>query len=133
MQALAELMNPNSSRYHKVNLQNLISGRQPTIEFRQHSATSNPKKVNNWVRFCITLVNNSAQLASPSPFRKGKDIDSQFEALFQFVVKDRALRDYYRGRRQVLELEDEEACCQSCARGGGACQSHTHLRATKAY
>jgi Putative amidoligase enzyme len=112
MQALAELMNPNSSRYHKVNLQNLVSGRQPTIEFRQHSATSNPTKVNNWIRFCVTLVNNSAQLASPSPFRIGKGIASQFEALVQFVVKDRALRDYYRGRWQVLEfVEDEAACC----------------------
>jgi Putative amidoligase enzyme len=127
---LAELMNPNGSRYHKVNLQNLITGRQPTIEFRQHSATANAKKVNNWVRFCITLVTNSAHLASPSPFREGKDIDAQFEALFQFVVKDRALREYYRGRRKDLKYE-EDSCCQNCSSGRGVCQSDTRRREPK--
>ena len=118
--ALAALMNPNG-RYHKVNLQNLVSGRQPTIEFRQHSATSNGRKVNSWVRFCVTLVANSARLESPKPFKEGRDLNFQFEALFQFVVKDRALREYYRGRRD--DVGGEEECCQGCASGGG-CASH---------
>ena len=118
----ADLMNPKG-RYHKVNLQNLVTGRQPTIEFRQHSATANSRKVNSWVRFCITLVNNSARLAAPSAFREDRDLDFQFDALFQFVVKDRALREYYRGRREDLLGDQESDCCQSCA-GGGRCNAH---------
>ena len=121
---LAALMNPNG-RYHKVNLQNLVSGRQPTIEFRQHSATSNSRKVNSWVRLCIALVTNSARLASPSAFRKDRDLDFQFGALFQYVIKDRALREYYRNRREELDVEEEVACCSGCASGGsGVCDAH---------
>ncbi|CAB9524180.1 Putative amidoligase enzyme [Seminavis robusta] len=130
---LADLMNPGSSRYHKINLQNLVTGRQPTIEFRQHSATSNSRKVSSWVRFCVTLVSNSARLAAPSPFKEDRDVDFQFEALFQFVVKDRALRDYYRGRRDDLELEEESACCRGCASGSGMCHAHSQRRANKVY
>jgi Putative amidoligase enzyme len=124
IEQLAALMNPNG-RYHKLNLQNLVTGRQPTIEFRQHSATANSRKVNSWVRFCITLVNNSAQLAAPKPFRRGRDLDFQFNALFQFVVKDRALREYYRGRREDFASggDEDSACCQGCA-DGGRCNAH---------
>lgn len=122
---LADLMNPDG-RYYKVNLQNLVTGRQPTIEFRQHSATSNSRKVNSWVRFCVTLVNNSAKLASPSEFREDRDLDYQFDALFQFVIKDRALREYYRGRREDLHGEQESGCCQSCSSGGDCIAHHNH-------
>lgn len=119
---LAALMNPNG-RYHKVNLQNLVNGRQSTVEFRQHSATSNGRKVNSWVRFCITLVANSARLRAPTPFQEDRDLHSQFDALFQFVVKDRALREYYRGRRDDVGGGEEEDCCQGCA-SGGWCAGH---------
>jgi len=124
VKSLAKMMNPNG-RYHKVNLQNLVTGRQPTIEFRQHSATSNSRKVNSWVRFCIALVNNSAKLAPPKPLRPSRDLDFCFDALFQYVIKDRALREYYRGRRDDLEIEAEIACCSGCAAGGsGGCAAH---------
>lgn len=124
-EALAALMNPNQSRYHKINLQNLVTGRQPTIEFRQHSATSNGRKVNSWVRFCITMVVNSARLKAPTSFNESRDLNFQFDALFQFVVKDRALRDYYRGRRDAVggEGEDDD-CCQGCSSGRGSCAAH---------
>ena len=122
IEALAALMNPNG-RYHKVNLQNLVNGRQPTIEFRQHSATSNGRKVNSWVRFCITLVANSARLRAPKPFQEDRDLHTQFDALFQFVVKDRALREFYRGRRDDIGGGEEEDCCQGCS-SGGRCAGH---------
>lgn len=121
LEELAEMMNPNG-RYHKINLENLITQRQPTIEFRQHSATSNPRKINSWVRFCITMVNNSARLKAPTAFSESRNLDFQFDSLFQFVVKDRALRNYYRGRREDLEGETDD-CCQGCAAGAG-CATH---------
>jgi hypothetical protein len=122
IEELAGVMNPgpNGGRYHKLNLQNLL-GRQPTVEFRQHSATTNPRKINSWVRFCIAFVNNSARLASPKPFKQDRNdsVEFSFGALFSYVIKDRALRDYFKSR--VNELHNPangEACCSGCSRGG---------------
>ena len=114
IQSLAGMMNQNG-RYHKLNLQNLVSGRQPTIEFRQHSATLNYQKVSAWVRFCSAFVNNSARLSSPSPFLPNRSLDQEFEALFQYVIKDRALRAFYKERQS--HLDDDEDCCTQCQYG----------------
>ena len=112
---LSALLNPNG-RYYKLNLQNLVTGRQPTLEFRQHSATINYPKVAAWVRFCTLLVQNSASLKAPTPFKQGRTVDFGMDALFQYVIKDRALRDFYKGRLEELANEDD-ACCSGCAHG----------------
>lgn len=46
-----------SERYYKINLQAYL--RHGTIEFRQHSGTTNAEKTTNWVRFCINFVEQS--------------------------------------------------------------------------
>jgi len=127
--ALIQLMN-NSGRYYKLNLQNLSSGRQPTIEFRQHSATTNYEKVSTWVRFCVAFCVNSAKLAPPTPFASSRSLDYKFNALFQYVIKDRALRDYYTLRREELSHHGgviENSCCTSCV-SGGQCTAHIKRR-----
>ncbi len=123
--SLVSLMN-REGRYYKLNMTNLTSGRQTTIEFRQHSATVNYDKVSAWVRFCMLFCYNSAKLPKPAPFTDGRgvNIHKKFEELFMYVVKDRALRDFYRERRTTLtgEVHDAKqqncACCDEC-RGNG--------------
>lgn len=123
IESLSRLMN-RDGRYYKLNMQNLVTGRQPTLEFRQHSATAVYSKVSAWVRFCVWLVHNSAKLGPPSPFAPGRSLNDQFHALFHFVIKDRALRDFYQSRREKLSNGDDndELCCSGCAHGG-TCQS----------
>ena len=117
---LAGLMNAENSRYYKLNLQNLATNRQPTIEFRQHSATANYAKVAAWVRFCVAFCANSARLAPPSPFASGRSLDIQTEALFSYVIKDRALCEFFGQRQSELRNSPgETACCSGCANGGG--------------
>jgi hypothetical protein len=124
--ALASMMNPKG-RYYKLNLQNLSTQRQLTLEFRQHSATVNYQNVSAWIRLCAAFVRNSACLAAPKPFQKGRTLDFQFNALFYYVIKDRALCEFYRVRAQELaeppiiaSLEDE-SCCTGCAQNCGRC------------
>ena len=54
-------------RYHKLNLQNLKTGRQPTIEFRHHHSTKDEKYIVAWVCFCILFVENAAKLPLLTP------------------------------------------------------------------
>lgn len=54
-QSLTDVMNPYG-RYYKLNLQNLKTGRQPTLEFRQHSSTTSYEKVGNWIRFFCSIL-----------------------------------------------------------------------------
>mmetsp|Transcript_4142 Transcript_4142/g.11297 ORF Transcript_4142/g.11297 Transcript_4142/m.11297 type:complete len:197 (-) Transcript_4142:229-819(-) len=116
--SLASLMN-NGNRHHKLNLQNLATGRQTTVEFRQHSATMNYHKISAWVRFCVAFVRNSARLRDPTPFKEGRSLEYQLDALFRYVIKDRALRDFYLDRLEELNTDlrhfDQSGCdCDDC-------------------
>ena len=52
-------------RYHKVNVQSFF--RQGTLEFRQHSGTTNFEKISFWVKFLANLVDFSKQrLVTPA-------------------------------------------------------------------
>lgn len=119
---LADVMNP-SGRYYKLNLTNLTSGRQMTLEFRQHSSTTNYTKVGAWVRFCFRFCENSAKFPAPKPFKRGRDLDYQLGALFSYVIKDRALHSFYKVRVETLVAgfhdDEDDCCCNECAMGSG--------------
>ncbi|KAL7559229.1 hypothetical protein ACA910_013119 [Epithemia clementina (nom. ined.)] len=103
--SLANVMNINGDKYYKLNLQNLKTGRQPTFEFRQHSATVEYAKINAWIRFFCALVGNSARLAPPRCLSSQTELNDQFDYLFSYVIKDRALRNYYRKRQQQVSSD----------------------------
>ena len=126
MEQLASLMNaPGNDRYYKLNLQNLCTGRQPTIEFRQHSATMNYDKIASWVRMCYRFCHISATTSPPTCFQPTKSNHHKFQALFWYVVKDRTLRDKYKQRQKRLrDGNDEESCCTGCSTGG-SCATHS--------
>ena len=132
--ALAHVMNGDHTKYYKLNLQNLKSGRQPTLEFRQHSATVQYHKVNAWIRFCSALVLNSARLASPRCFaRHDKPLEDQFDCLFHYVIKDRGLREFYRERQEQVETNTSSGDaayheCDECAQTGGTCCANAAKR-----
>ena len=119
IQELAALMNP-AGRYYKLNLTNLANGRQPTLEFRQHSSTTSYDKVGSWVRFCFWFCRRSATLVAPKAFRSDRSLEYQLSALFTFVIKDRALHEFYHERYETLagnhgEDDDETCACEECA------------------
>jgi hypothetical protein len=100
---LYDLVNPKG-RYHKMNLQNLKTGKRPTIEFRQHSATSEPRLAEPWIRFCMALVYNSIRLGPLDG--AGKDsaaAESEFDELFDRLIQDPELKRFYRIRREELQ------------------------------
>lgn len=47
----------NVDRYRKLNLNSVY--KHGTIEFRQHGGSINPEKIKNWVRFCVSFVEES--------------------------------------------------------------------------
>ena len=122
---LAHIVNPSGQRYYKLNMQNLIQGRQTTLEFRQHSSTADFDKVSAWVRFCIRLCENSVSLEQSPLFNLDHtSLDKQFDDLFRNLIRDSVLYDFYRKRRQVLAVDDEsDACCIDCANGRAGCCS----------
>jgi hypothetical protein len=119
---LGNLVSPD--KYYKLNLGPLTSERQPTIEFRQHSSTYQRDKVKNWIRFCVAFVYNSAKNRPPAHLTKMYSDDELFDMMMMYVVKDRSLRDYYRGRKLEHARNHEDHCCDGCATGSG-CAAHS--------
>merc|ERR1712228_283818 len=94
-------------RYYKPNLQNLVTGRQSTIEFRQHSATASFEKVEAWVRFVVRFCENSCSSELPTSFvNTSQSVDEQFDDLFKCIIRDSVLYAYYKERRHLLSVDD---------------------------
>ncbi|MCA8830524.1 amidoligase family protein [Hymenobacter pini] len=89
-QALATAIN-GTSRYYKVNLQAFF--RHGTIEFRQHSGSTNADKVIFWVRFLLNLVEYSRQHEVPAT-----------NSVTDFAnFNQRDIATYYTRRRTALQ------------------------------
>ena len=125
LKALCRLMNPEG-RYYKLNLQNLVTGRQPTLEFRQHSATANIDKVLAWVRFCVVFVRNSARKPVPDYLKNNLEPKEVFDDLFENLVQCKILNDFYKDRMETLAEEEHHCgskscrptpCCSGCSHG----------------
>jgi hypothetical protein len=89
IEQLAEAAN-GGNRYYKVNLQSFR--RHGTVEFRQHSGSTDYEKISFWVKFLHNLIDYSAQhLVTPA---------LPVEQLGSFNQRD--IATYYQRRRTVL-------------------------------
>lgn len=119
-QTVEELAHAMSSdRYAKLNLHNLVSGRQPTIEFRQHYATTDYAVLSSWIRFCVRFVENSARYRTPTSLSSDRSLADARKFLFDYVIKDRSLAKGF-AQRQIKVVRQ---CCQRCEAGHG-CALH---------
>lgn len=65
MTSMNQLRSVNSSRYSSLNLQNLIDGTRPTVEFRVFAGTLNIIKIKAYIQLCLALV-QKAMIAKKS-------------------------------------------------------------------
>jgi len=108
---LFDLMNPGiKPRHHKLNMQNLKTNKRHTVEFRQHSATTNCQSVEAWVRFCMNFVYNSVDccVLPPVVFDESttgsKGEETRIDVLFDCLIQDQKLKLYYKMQREKLLL-----------------------------
>eukprot|EP00466_Bigelowiella_natans_P019091 jgi/Bigna1/59573/fgenesh1_kg.5_\ len=98
--ALAKMMNAhpkNGQRYFKLNLQNLVSKKRNTLEFRAHEGTVDAETAKNWVRFLIAFVEMSIQSPMPKPFSDKANKKDVFHNLLTHFIPEHnpPLRDFY--------------------------------------
>ena len=117
MEQLINCMNPDVTRHYKLHMRGTVVGNTTrgglntnplmlAIEFRHHSSSKDKTIVTHWIRFCIAFVLNSSRLRSPMALKSTTSIDEEFELLFEFIIKDRALRNFYREKRDAFIKED---------------------------
>jgi hypothetical protein len=112
---LIACINPEEDKCYKLNFRNLIvpstdskTNGSLTVEFRQHPSSKDKTTTTHWIRFCMALVQNSARLRSPMALKNTTSIEDEFDLLFEYVIKDRALRNFYRERRDRFAARKEE-------------------------
>jgi len=105
---LVACMNPSNDdgQYYKLDLRSIHTTNK--LEFRQHVSSKDKTTVTHWIRFCTAFVRNSARLRSPAALKSTISIEEEFDLLFEYVVKDRCLRNFYRERRDTYMREEEE-------------------------
>lgn len=94
-----------TARYRKLNF--CAYQRYKTVEFRQHSGTVEPDKVENWVRLCLGFVDRSTnsrprQRPSHRPHVPAREL----AMLMNFVKATPSMRAFYLMRRRELAKAD---------------------------
>lgn len=92
------------SRYHKLNLMPLAS--YGTVEFRQHSGTTDADKAENWIRLLLAFVEQAA-VARPRARRAEKNITpaEEMARFFKMFNTPASVRKFYQARRKALHRE----------------------------
>ena len=82
-----ELKSRIGNRYHKVNLE--AYSRHKTVEFRQHSGTTNFTKIRNWVLFLHTMVTFATreQVPAATALQDIPFLDSEQELYYKLRTK----------------------------------------------
>src|SRR5579871_5508506 len=89
------------TRYRKLNLTAL--DRYGTVEFRQHSGTVDPDKVENWVRLCVAFVERSKNSRPRKrPSTRPHVASHELSMLLRFVRAEPSVRKFYHDRRRKL-------------------------------
>ena len=110
---LIHLVNPQESRYFKLNLVPMLH--QGTIEFRLHSATYTYEKASCWILLLMRFTEHACSTAAPDNFMDHRTPKEKFHPMFQWIIKDRYLWEYYLSRTEQVETTP---CCSSCNLGG---------------
>ena len=86
-QTVDELKNRIGNRYHKVNLE--AYSRHKTVEFRQHSGTTNFTKMRNWVLFLHKLVTfaTRGQVPTATALRNIPFLDDEQKLYYKLRTK----------------------------------------------
>lgn len=72
-----------NDRYYKVNVKSYV--KYNTMEFRQHSGTTNAEKIINWVKFCIAFYEKSAVAAFQEVVETGT---SQVSITLPYAIRE---------------------------------------------
>jgi hypothetical protein len=82
-----------------------------------HQGTHNVEKITNWIRLLLIFVKNSCSGKVPDNFKSSTKPKDKYEKLFQWVINDRYLYEYYNKRLKELEScgQDMDCDCQSCS------------------
>ncbi|KAL3810763.1 hypothetical protein ACHAXA_001588 [Cyclostephanos tholiformis] len=114
MEDLISCMNPVVTYHYKLQLRDAVVGYargaanpKSAIEFRQHASSTDKTTVTHWIRFCAAFVRNSSRLRSPAALKGTTSLEEEFDLLFEYVIKDRALRNYYKERRDAFNREGD--------------------------
>jgi len=72
--AAAAINSARCNRYHVLNLTNLASGRQATVEFRAFSGSTNLVKILGYVRLCLGLVERALSVSRKTNWTAKKPV-----------------------------------------------------------
>lgn len=104
------------SRYYWVNFTNFVFGKQDTIEFRIHTATTNGDKIINWLMMCIAIIeyaqSNTKKCISGDPISFRDDVLKHYSQVRKTKYSSfltQRLQDYYDFRVDYFKKDFDNA------------------------